>query len=258
MHLVGLLALTLPVPIRASKTRHSWTSKRSKTLKNLPYRTMARKSNQKSVAQAQGSSSKRRMSSAAAAGVSPKRAKRQSSSAKRASKSKFFQEEHSEDPGSTSDQDLSEEFSAFEEAESSVASAGDDEDWDDDGFDESKAHRSRQNRNHGRAKIEEPTSQKGGSKTIGKLRAKDLSRPGVKTGLGPGTQVIIKKPKARDAGDTPYSDETIHPNTMLFLKDLAANNNRQWLKSKPPPLLPQNRQNFLHEIVLLDEWIYGN
>lgn len=49
--------------------------------------------------------------------------------------------------------------------------------------------------------------------------------------LEPGTRLVIKKPKARDAGDTPYLDDTVHPNTMLFLKDLAANNERQWLKS---------------------------
>lgn len=40
----------------------------------------------------------------------------------------------------------------------------------------------------------------------------DLWKSGAK--LTPGTQIIIKKPKARDAGDTPYSDGTIHPNTM--------------------------------------------
>ncbi|RMZ74345.1 glycoside hydrolase family 92 [Pyrenophora seminiperda CCB06] len=61
---------------------------------------------------------------------------------------------------------------------------------------------------------------------------KELWKPGAK--LEPGTQLIIKKPKARDAGDTPYLDHTIHPNTMLFLKDLAANNDRQWLKLHDP------------------------
>lgn len=60
----------------------------------------------------------------------------------------------------------------------------------------------------------------------------ELWRPGVKTGLGPGTQVIVKKPKARETGSTPYTDDTIHPNTMLFLGDLAANNDREWLKSE--------------------------
>jgi hypothetical protein len=59
---------------------------------------------------------------------------------------------------------------------------------------------------------------------------KELWKSGAK--LTPGTQVIIKKPKPRDAGDTPYTNDTIHPNTMLFLKDLAANNDRQWLKRK--------------------------
>lgn len=59
---------------------------------------------------------------------------------------------------------------------------------------------------------------------------KELWREGVKTGLGPGKEVFIKKPKARDAGDVPYQDHTMHPNTMLFLKDLAKNNEREWLK----------------------------
>lgn len=40
----------------------------------------------------------------------------------------------------------------------------------------------------------------------------------------------IPLPKARDAGDQPYEDSRIHPNTFLFLKDLKANNNRDWLK----------------------------
>lgn len=61
---------------------------------------------------------------------------------------------------------------------------------------------------------------------------KELWKPGAK--LTPGTQLIIKKPKAREAGDTPYADDTIHPNTMLFLSDLAANNDRVWLKSTSP------------------------
>jgi hypothetical protein len=65
-----------------------------------------------------------------------------------------------------------------------------------------------------------------------KLKSKDLLKPGVKTGLGPGTQIVIRKPKARVAGNTPYSDDTVHPNTMLFLSDLAANNTREWLKGE--------------------------
>ncbi|KAH0011709.1 hypothetical protein KCU78_g9947, partial [Aureobasidium melanogenum] len=62
-------------------------------------------------------------------------------------------------------------------------------------------------------------------------KGKELWRQGVSTGLAPGTQIIIKKPKPRTPGNTPYSETTIHPNTMLFLKDLKANNDREWLKS---------------------------
>lgn len=61
-------------------------------------------------------------------------------------------------------------------------------------------------------------------------KKKDLWREGVKTGLGPGKEVFIEKPKARDPGDVPYEDDTLHPNTILFLKDLTKNNERQWLK----------------------------
>nr|POF05978.1 hypothetical protein CFP56_53365 [Quercus suber] len=68
------------------------------------------------------------------------------------------------------------------------------------------------------------------SSKTGPRKNAELWRPGVKTGLGHGTQVIIKKIKARPAGDIPYSDDTIHANTMLFLSDLKVNNDRQWLK----------------------------
>ena len=66
-------------------------------------------------------------------------------------------------------------------------------------------------------------------------KEEELWKPGAN--LEPGMQNIIKKPKARDAGATPYTDETIHPNTMLFLKDLGANNDRQWLKCKYFPCI---------------------
>lgn len=68
------------------------------------------------------------------------------------------------------------------------------------------------------------------SSVLEAIKGKELWREGVRTGLGPGKEVFIKKPKARDPGDIPYRDETIHPNTMLFLKDLKENNEREWLK----------------------------
>ena len=61
-------------------------------------------------------------------------------------------------------------------------------------------------------------------------KGQELWRPGVKAAAAPGEAVYIKLPKAREAGKTPYTDSTIHPNTLLFLKDLRANNDREWLK----------------------------
>jgi hypothetical protein len=49
----------------------------------------------------------------------------------------------------------------------------------------------------------------------------------------PPKTTIIPLPKAREAGDTPYQDDRIHENTMLFLKDLKANNNREWMRCIP-------------------------
>ncbi|KAN0076256.1 Conserved hypothetical protein (DUF2461) domain containing protein [Elaphomyces granulatus] len=67
-----------------------------------------------------------------------------------------------------------------------------------------------------------------GTKTI---KGQELWREGVRTGLGPGKEVFIKKPKARSPGGILYQDEIIHPNTILFLQDLKENNERQWLKA---------------------------
>ncbi|KNG80633.1 hypothetical protein ANOM_010632 [Aspergillus nomiae NRRL 13137] len=63
------------------------------------------------------------------------------------------------------------------------------------------------------------------------LKDKQLWKEGVRTGLGPGKEVFIKKPKAREAGAVPYQEDTLHPNTFLFLVDLAENNERPWLKA---------------------------
>ncbi|CAN8097661.1 unnamed protein product [Discula destructiva] len=37
--------------------------------------------------------------------------------------------------------------------------------------------------------------------------------------------------KLRETGGVPYQDDRLHKNTLLFLKDLKANNQRTWLKS---------------------------
>ena len=125
-----------------------------------------------------------------------------------------------EDVDSDESSDADGEVSAFESEGDDVSSDGDDDEYDSET--ESKP------RSGKKAKASSTP------KTSAAIRMKenDLLRPGVKAGLGPGTEVVIKKPKARSAGKIPYRDETIHPNTLLFLEDLKANNDRQWLKSK--------------------------
>jgi hypothetical protein len=76
-------------------------------------------------------------------------------------------------------------------------------------------------------------------------KGKELWRAGVSTGLGPGKQVYIEKPKPRGDGGIKYVPERIHPHTMAFLKDLKNNNDREWLKSMcdlgaPDGLFPES------------------
>jgi predicted AAA+ superfamily ATPase len=43
---------------------------------------------------------------------------------------------------------------------------------------------------------------------------------------------ILPLEKMRDTGGVEYQDKTLHKNTLLFLRDLKANNVRSWLKGK--------------------------
>lgn len=49
---------------------------------------------------------------------------------------------------------------------------------------------------------------------------------------GPRKVEIIPLEKLRDTGGVAYEDYKVHKNTMLFLRDLKANNKRPWLKCK--------------------------
>lgn len=46
------------------------------------------------------------------------------------------------------------------------------------------------------------------------------------------TITIITHEKLRPLGGTDYEDHKVHPNTLLYLTDLKANNTRAWFKSK--------------------------
>lgn len=144
-------------------------------------------------------------------------------------KSKYFEQDGLNDDlqsDESSEIPKGSDESDFEEgaADELQSAASEEDDVDDISSDDAKPARRRKSR----------TSRKKDSNTNLPSRSKgsELWREGVATGLEPGTQIIIKKPKARPAGKTPYRDETLHPNTLLFLKDLKENNDREWLKSE--------------------------
>ncbi|OQD94619.1 hypothetical protein PENSOL_c025G00754 [Penicillium solitum] len=139
------------------------------------------------------------------------------------SKSKYFEPEDSDEPDSESDASAGESAgSVYEEAkEESPADEAEPEelsDTDEDAKKPTVRGKQRQSTNSGSDLV----------------KGKELWREGVRVGLEPGQEVVIAKPKARDAGKTPYQDETLHPNTKLFLIDIASNNDRQWLKAHDP------------------------
>lgn len=45
-------------------------------------------------------------------------------------------------------------------------------------------------------------------------------------------RTVIPLEKMRETGGIEYADSKVHKNTMLFLKDLKANNKRPWLKCR--------------------------
>jgi len=137
--------------------------------------------------------------------------------------------EDSGDELAPNDDDEEELASAPEDDLSEFGSAHDSDDAEDDDDDNDDEYESEVEETKSRRKSSSNKAAAGKSKTVS---GGELWREGVKTGLGPGQQVVIKKPKARPAGKVPYSDGSIHPNTLLFLKDLKMNNNREWLKSE--------------------------
>jgi hypothetical protein len=138
------------------------------------------------------------------------------------SKSKYFEAEDSE-PESESDESVGgSSESAYEEAKDEPSSSDEAEPEEPSDSDEDTKKKPSV-RGKQRQSISDETDT---------LKGKELWREGVRTDLQPGQEVIIAKPKARDAGKTPYQDETLHPNTRLFLIDLASNNDRQWMKGK--------------------------
>lgn len=175
-------------------------------------------------AEAPGPAPKRRASARLSASKDIKRVKSNASLSgspvkSTAKKSKYFEPESSDDPATASgNSDGDESGSAYEDKVSEESSANESEPEEPSSEEDPK--KSRAKGKQGRGTVSDADA----------LKGKELWREGVRTGLGPGKEVFIPKPKARDPGNVAYRDETLHPNTRLFLLDLVKNNERQWLK----------------------------
>lgn len=142
-------------------------------------------------------------------------------------KSPYFEQSISE---SEAESDIQEEESGYEDEDESaslVSSPPESDVNDDDENEEDYASEDVASKKRKRP-VKKITINNATSATAKK--GQELWRPGVKSSLEPGQAIFIKLPKARLAGSTPYSPSTIHPNTFLFLSDLRANNDREWLK----------------------------
>ncbi|PWY83499.1 hypothetical protein BO70DRAFT_290842 [Aspergillus heteromorphus CBS 117.55] len=202
-------------------------------------------------AAAPASAPKRRASDriSAASRTGPKRQKYEDTTAQKAvnstaKKSKYFQEDTSEEPKPDPKHASAPEASNYNDSDTSVPASPDANPEVPEaaprGAETTGKSQSKRGSNRGQGKNrkgEEPSTParkaSSGTKasTTASASGKELWREGVTTGLGPGKEVFIKKPKARDPGAVAYQDDTLHPNTMLFLQDLAANNDREWLKA---------------------------
>ncbi|OAL19736.1 hypothetical protein AYO22_09263 [Fonsecaea multimorphosa] len=148
-------------------------------------------------------------------------------------KSKYFQEPDSEDDevDAMDDQDEDDESGYEDQAASETDQPSTEEPDTEDDYDSEEESKKKRMPKKKAGKNQGGIA--GGIQAVANAvleKGKELWRPGVKTGLGPGKQVFIEKPKPRGDGGIKYVAEKIHPNTMVFLKDLKENNDREWLK----------------------------
>ena len=140
-------------------------------------------------------------------------------------KSEYF--ESSSDLSEANDSETADDASNFGEEDASAVSTSESEATSDE-YESEDGQRKRQRSSGGRTKFNGKSKQGSAQKD---KKGGELWREGAKIDADPGTEVYIALPKARSAGSTPYRDNTLHPNTMLFLGDLKRHNDRAWLKA---------------------------
>ncbi|KAI0601017.1 hypothetical protein F4775DRAFT_542424 [Biscogniauxia sp. FL1348] len=88
----------------------------------------------------------------------------------------------------------------------------------------------------GRGKANTDTAKAKGGKSAGKLKAKSKldDEDDEDEDEDEDRITFIPLPQLRDTGGVEYADTRLHKNTLLFLRDLKANNQRSWLKMHDP------------------------
>ena len=141
-------------------------------------------------------------------------------------KSPYF--EHPTFEESESDSSPEQDESGYEDDEDgSVASPPTEEDDEEEQASASSADEGPKSKSKPKQK---PGRKPANASSSNRNQSSELWRPGVKSNLPPGTAVYIPLPRARSPGKSPYTPSTLHPNTLAFLTDLRANNDREWLK----------------------------
>jgi hypothetical protein len=155
-------------------------------------------------------------------------------------KSKYFEgtdSDNEEDNQAASPEVVEEETSGYEDEDASASHATSATPSSLPSSDEGASESDNPSKKRGKKQVNKKQTAKGATEAQSTSngiieKGKELWRQGVKAGLGPGKAVYIEKPKPRGDGGIKYVPEKIHPNTMAFLGDLKANNEREWLKSE--------------------------
>ncbi|RYP67811.1 hypothetical protein DL769_005673 [Monosporascus sp. CRB-8-3] len=138
---------------------------------------------------------------------------------------------------------VEEEVRYDDDGEDEYESGGDDENWGDEDDDElppetppNKKRRSRPSKQQ-QAEKKQKTNRQGSKVSAAKAKRQetdDDDDDDEGSEDEDGRVTFIPLPQLRDTGGVDYEDTRLHRNTLLFLRDLKANNKRSWLKMHDP------------------------
>ncbi|RYP30699.1 hypothetical protein DL767_006115 [Monosporascus sp. MG133] len=136
---------------------------------------------------------------------------------------------------------VEEEVRYDDDGEDEYESGGDDEDEGDEDDDELPPEAPPNKKRRGRppkqqqAEKKQKTNRQGSKASAAKTKRQETDEDDDEGSEDEdGRVTFIPLPQLRDTGGVDYEDARLHPNTLLFLRDLKANNKRSWLKMHDP------------------------